>query len=347
MATTLSVTSKTTSSIVLSATKTATNSMTVTLGRGTTFADIYANPIASEVKAGGAGTYSYTFSSGLSPNTQYGAVAWLYGGGESEISNVVDATLPSPAPTISLSRKDSTSATFSYSTSPDGGYYQKIIQYSLDGGATWSTGATVSGGAAASGVFTVSSLSPRTSYTLRVRSATSAGSTSGASITFETEEAPSSKKVYGSANGLAEQLTGFYGSSNSQAQIITKLYGGVEVDPYYTATTFAPVVGFDLGTFLAKAESRLPAGYVLDNAEISSTTSTFTYRVTYTIDSTQTSYGEVGTWANISRIGEWGITFDPSVVGTQIPRTEIVDFTLVSGQVSQLCYQGFGHLTYT
>lgn len=130
-------------------------------------------------------------------------------------------TPPAPA-SVANTGVTATEARFSYSVSSDGGVYDKQIQYSLDGGATWVTATTVTGGAAATGTFVINNLTDNTSYALKCRVSTSAGETNSPDIAFTTLKA---SRFYGSASGQAERIIGFYGSVNGQTKKITKLYG--------------------------------------------------------------------------------------------------------------------------
>lgn len=117
------------------------------------------------------------------------------------------------------------SATVAYSTGADGGYYDKTIEYSLDNGVTWTTGAIVTGGSAASGSFTIIGLTPGTSYTVKVRTTTTAGSTNGDDIAIVTIS--KDNVIYGSVNNVAERADIFYGSVSNQAESCSKVYGSV------------------------------------------------------------------------------------------------------------------------
>lgn len=132
-------------------------------------------------------------------------------------------TPPAPS-TISNTAVTADTATFSYSTTADSGFYDKQIQYSLDSGSTWVTGATVTGGAASTGTFTISNLFPGVSYTMLTRTTTTAGSTAGPTVTVTTLFA---FKLYGSVNNQAKGIKKLYGSANGQTKEITKLYGSV------------------------------------------------------------------------------------------------------------------------
>lgn len=177
-----------------------------------------------------SGVITVTSNSGygsgtVDPNTRY----WLwwyatngtYGtqsSGDSEASTTTVVT-KAIAPTVELADKTSTTATISYSTTADGGYYAKNIQYSLDGGSTWVTGATVTGGAAATGAFTISNLTPATAYTVQTRVNTTAGNTTGASVSFVTGEEKKPTVFYGPA-GEASSYTFSYSNLSDPNGII-------------------------------------------------------------------------------------------------------------------------------
>ncbi len=129
-----------------------------------------------------------------------------------------------PAPTLSAGTIGENSVVINYSTSADGGKYTKNIQYSLDGGSTWTTGATVSSSSASTGSFTISGLTDDTTYTLKCRTNTTAGNTNGSDITFKTLE---SHKFYGSVSGVTKKAKKLYGSVNGQSKEIKKLYASV------------------------------------------------------------------------------------------------------------------------
>ena len=130
-------------------------------------------------------------------------------------------TVCAPA-TISVSSNNNT-ARVDYSTPADGGNYTKTIEYSLDNGATWKVGATVSSGSASSGTFTIYGLSIGTTYTLKTRVTTVAGSTYGPDTVFTAGMA----KLYGSVNGNSEEIIKLYGSVGGESKAIKKLYGSV------------------------------------------------------------------------------------------------------------------------
>lgn len=229
MATTLSVMSKTSSTITFSVTKTSSTVGVLSIGTGNDWESLYTNPTYQKDFGGGTtGTLSVLFEN-VTSNKKFNANAAIIGGGLAEISGIVDSTLPAPAPTVTFLSQTPTSATFAYSTPADGGYYAKNIQYSLDNGSTWNTGATVTSGSASTGEFTISNLTPDTNYTMKVRTQTTAGETEGESVSFYVEGEKPPKKFFGSVNGHAEQLNTLYGSSNNEARILDKLYGSAGI----------------------------------------------------------------------------------------------------------------------
>ena len=164
-------------------------------------------------------------NTGLAANTKYyyraraKNTADLWSSYSADATGVVKAA---PA-TVSLSSYDSSSATISYSASADGGYYDRYVQYSLDG-TNWSNAATITGGSASSGTFTVSGLNPDTAYTIRTRMTTTAGSLNGSSISVTTKPAVA---IYGSVNGQTKKIAKLYGSVNGETKLVKKLYGSV------------------------------------------------------------------------------------------------------------------------
>ena len=92
----------------------------------------------------------------------------------------------------SVSSVGTTSVTISFTTRAGGGAYAQEEQYSLDDGATWTTGKTVAAGTTASvtDTFTISGLSQNTTYTIKTRTRTTAGVATGTTLTATTGSAP-------------------------------------------------------------------------------------------------------------------------------------------------------------
>lgn len=128
------------------------------------------------------------------------------------------------APTVSVGQLTDTTAVVSYTLQSDGGQYAKHVQYSLDGGATWTTGATINTGAAYTNTFTITGLSENTTYTLQSRVNTHVGTTPGNSVTFTTEIFG---KIYGSVSSKTKRIKKMYGSVNGKTKKILKMYGSV------------------------------------------------------------------------------------------------------------------------
>ena len=166
----------------------------------------------------------------IDPNTRYWL--WWYAtngtyGAEAPATSTTEVVTKASAPTVGLADKTSTSATISYSTTADGGYYAKNIQYSLDNGSTWVTGATVTGGTATTGSITISGLTPGTAYTVQTRVNTTAGNTNGASVSFTTEVERVPMGLYGPVNSQTTRVSDFYGPANGEAKLVNKVYGSV------------------------------------------------------------------------------------------------------------------------
>lgn len=354
MATTISITSKTATGISGNTTKATSYTTYTALGPGFDYDTIYQNRVARETASGAAGTYSWTFSSGLQPNTQYGLVAFAVGGGDSEISAVHDGTLPAPSLTaLSVSNVTTTTATVNYTTAADGGYYPKSIQYSLDGGTTWATAVTITSGAAASGTFTVSGLSASTDYTIQVRNSTTAGASTTTSVQFSTQQAPTpTKKLYGSVSGAAEPIIDLYGGSNSGAQRVTKLYGSVNetVLSEVTGTVRAGSSGISAGIAF---DGEVFYNYVKNTIDLTKIPDYLFMHVgrfgeTYTL----TLYYSDGTFYAFENGSDrinpnlYGITWteEPQYTGN-----DYIDLTPVyaTNSVAKLIHQGFGHLNYS
>lgn len=161
----------------------------------------------------------------LSPNTKYyyrsraKNTSDLWSSYSADVTGVTKAA----AATVSLTSYDSSSATIYYSASADGGEYNRTLQYSLDG-STWVNAATISDGNAHTGTITITGLTPSTSYTIRTRMTTTAGSSTGANITVTTKAAVA---LYGSVSGQTKKVAKLYGSLNGETKLIKKLYASV------------------------------------------------------------------------------------------------------------------------
>lgn len=110
--------------------------------------------IASKTTTGNS---SYTHS-GLVPNTKYYYRSKASNSqASSDYYTTFGITLP-VNPTVSVGSVSGKDAVINYSMPADGGYHNKIIQYSRDGGVTWETGVGIYDGDAHSGSFTIKNL---------------------------------------------------------------------------------------------------------------------------------------------------------------------------------------------
>lgn len=184
---------------------------TVSLYGGTS-----ANPTTQLTSKTSTGNSTYYWN-GLTANTAYHVRARASNAQTS--SNYSADTLAvtlAETPTVSLESTDGESATFSYATEADGGYYAKTIEYSLDGGSTWNTALTITTGDATNGTFTVEGLTSGETYEIKVRTTTSAGSSSAETISF----------TAGAVSGVGpngRMITGALGSVNGIATRITRI----------------------------------------------------------------------------------------------------------------------------
>ena len=158
----------------------------------------------------------------IEPNTHY-----YYGGHADNTQASVGGifgqlTTLADVATVTIDFVTGRTATFNYSVDADGGYYSKILEYSLDGGTTWATAATIATGSATTGSFTITGLNGNTTYTLKSRMTTTAGSTNNTDVNFTTLTL-----LYGSVEGTAKGINKLYGSVGGQTKEITKLYGSV------------------------------------------------------------------------------------------------------------------------
>lgn len=173
------------------------------------------------------GNSTYTNSS-LASNTKY-YYRSRAGNGQlnSSYSSEKTAVTLASSPTVTVGSVSGNSATIDYSTVADGGFYDKTIQYSTDGGTTWQTGATVTGGSAQSGSFTIDNL-PSGENAVLVRTNTTSGADSPITVTITIQ---TNGKLYGSVGELTN-LTGVIRSGGS-----------------------GNISSFDGATFLAKMKS--------------------------------------------------------------------------------------------
>lgn len=185
---------------------------------------------------------------GYAANTASGGASWKIEG---------QFVTKAEAPTIQFVSATPDSATLSYSVGADGGYHDRSVQYSLDGGDTWRTGATISGSAAKTGTFVINGLLSGASYTIQTRTLTTVGATNGESVSFDTlvSEADNENRFYGSVNGLAREINAIYGGVNDEAKPIIKLYGSANsydlliAYQIFSTTGYPVVLSFNPNTF--------------------------------------------------------------------------------------------------
>lgn len=184
---------------------------------------VYGNALSSVVTVNNSTEYG---TMTIVPNTKYWLWWYATNGTQDTQSPTTSTTIiytTAKAPTVSVSNYTTTTATISYSTTADGGAYSKKIQYSLDG-TNWSTGATVSSASATSGTYTISGLTPNKAYSIRTRVSTTAGTTTGSTLSVTTL---SDAKLYGSVNGKTKLVKKLYCSVGGKAKVVTKVYGSV------------------------------------------------------------------------------------------------------------------------
>lgn len=167
-------------------------------------------------------TNSSSISAGgitISPNKRYYAGVYADNGVEVYRYDGGTVVTKAKAPTVELTSVEGDEATFSYSQPADGGYYTKYVEYSLDGGSSWTTAATISGTSASSGTFTISGLSSGTTYTIKTRTRTTAGSSTAPDIEFTVGAVKGVVPV----NGTLTELGSILGSVDGTATQITKI----------------------------------------------------------------------------------------------------------------------------
>ena len=157
----------------------------------------------------------------ITPNTSYVIGAFATNGASNTSSQRVGAaTTLAEAPTLSVTTIGDESVEISYSTTADGGAYEKSIQYSLDGGNTWETAVTIASGAETTGTFTIDGLDSGTTYTLKNRVSTSAGETNGQDIEFTTEAG----KIYCKVDGETKRIKKIYVNVNGSTKEVQRAY---------------------------------------------------------------------------------------------------------------------------
>ena len=167
-------------------------------------------------------TYRDATLSPLTANTRYYVRLRTWNQALNNPSGLIQSGYVTTAPVLTSATAtniEPKSATISVNTAADGGFYTKTIEYSLDG-QTWLTGATVASGEASSASFSLTNLSPVTSYTVQLRVSTTAGVTNCDPVSFSTKGT-----FYGSVDGASKATVAMYGSVLGETKRIVKFYG--------------------------------------------------------------------------------------------------------------------------
>lgn len=137
---------------------------------------IYGDTLSSAITVDNTATLTDGAAFTITPNTRYYLTTWASNGtAGTGNSNFTQAVTLAEKPTITIESTTADSATLGYSTTADGGFYDKIIEWSEDDGSTWNTAATITGGSAEQGTFTITGLTTG-EHTVLVRVRTTSGS---------------------------------------------------------------------------------------------------------------------------------------------------------------------------
>jgi hypothetical protein len=292
----------------------------------------------------------------IRPNTQY-----YYGGYATNTASGGDTSkiqgqfvTKAEAPTVQFVSATPNSATLSYSVGADGGYHDRSVQYSLDGGGTWRTGATIPDSAAKTGTFVINGLLSGASYTIQTRTLTSVGATNGESVSFDTlvSEADNENRFYGSVNGLAREINAIYGGVEGTARRVIRLYGAAPDPDYFVGsiihTSDWAVNGFDAATFNTKMQSDYPAIWAKRNTfarlriESVPRSPREYYLMMYYANST---YDNIGS-GDENWLNEYGLFV--RALPTYLENRPTLDYIeLKNRTVAKLIHQAFGHIDYS
>lgn len=292
---TVSVTSTTSDS--LTASYGTTSYGTPSTGTVTLFGGISENPTDVWATSTTTGANAFT-QTGLNANTLYYLRTRAYNNQlYSGFATTTGTTLP-PAFTVEATEVGEDSATLSYSKPADGGALTETLYYSLDSGSTWTSIATTSTGEALSGTFTLSGLTPETSYTVTTKLTTTGGDYDGPTVTFTTG---ASYKLYGSVNDVTER--------------IEKLYGPVPVY-YYSVSSITNQTNFNPGVFNNKYRTTYGPMTVQPSAIFLSTSGQYTIvSIGFSNGSSKQLFGYLT--ANYNYAGrDWGWSNIPPANGT-------------------------------
>lgn len=126
--------------------------------------------------------------------------------------------------TLAVEGEPAMTTTIRWNTEADGGYKNKVLEVSVNGGATYVTAATITTGSASTGTFDLGGFAPGHTYTVKSRINLGGKYIMNDDLTFSLS---SDYKLYGSVNNKTKAITKLYGSVNGQTKLITKLYGSV------------------------------------------------------------------------------------------------------------------------
>ena len=191
-------------------------------------------PLSGDITVSNSSSVTSGSNFRITGNTTYTLGMYASNGytstGSQRIGNYT--TLPYAA-TLSLNTAHSSSLDINCATLANGNAFPQKIQYSIDGGTTWTDGITVTGGSAQTNVMTISGLSANTEYTIKSRVTTSAGTTNNADITAKTigPEKPTISVVNNGSNYARQDIT--YGTSTfgGGSDPVVYLYGGESASP--------------------------------------------------------------------------------------------------------------------
>ena len=181
---------------------------------------IETNTKSAEILVNNSSTKTTTLT--IKPNKQYwygGAASNTQASREKIFGQFVTLAV---CPAISIAGRTSDSVTLRYVAAADGGYYNKTVQYSVNGG-EWTTAVVITTGNATTGTFIINNLTAGEEYTIQTRVVTTAGTMPGQTIVLDNK----SINLYGGVNDAPVLIHDIYGSDNSQSVRITKLYGAL------------------------------------------------------------------------------------------------------------------------
>lgn len=313
------------------------------------------NTKSAQITVNNSSTQTQTLT--VQPNTRYyyGAYATNTAMATSKMQGQL--VTKAVAPTVVFNSATSTSANFSYSTTADGGYYDKNIQYSLDGGNTWRTGATVTGGTAKTGTFTITGLLSGASYTIKTRVSTTSGTTDGEDVAFDTlvSEADNKNIFYGSVNNKAKEIQIVYGSVNGEATPITRLYGSaIDLDNFNGNIVHTESISLRWGID-AFSPSTFKSKIISSHSSIWQNRNNFLYLQIIGRQNTDprayklTLFYKNGNYVTLAQgpsqlMASYGL-HTTSLLPPAADTTDMVD--LQPKQVARLIHQGFGHNNYS